>query len=159
MKSCVACNAEIEEGFNFCKVCGSKQNSIQNDLLKSNTTLLTILCALTIIGSLFGIARGWLYELVSTVGNNNYYRGWIYIFANIGTLTGAILMLKRKKTGLHVYSIFQVIYIVTVIYATIVYETSDFEGLAIVASMFFLIPSIVFLILYWQKTITKHLNE
>ena len=158
MKSCIACNAEIEEGFNFCKVCGSKQNSIQNDLLKSNTTLLTILCILTIIGSLFGIARGWLYELVSTVGNDDYFRGWIYIFANIGTLLAAILMLKRKKIGLHLYTVCQSIYILTVIYATAIYEVSDFEGLAIVASLFFLIPSIVFLILYWQKSNTRHLT-
>ena len=58
MKSCAACNAEIEEGFNFCKICGTDQNAYQNDLIKSNTTYLTILCILTIVGSLFGIARG-----------------------------------------------------------------------------------------------------
>jgi hypothetical protein len=158
MKSCIACNAEIEDGFNFCKICGSNQKAQKNDSIKSKGLLLTILCVLTIIGSLFGIVRGWIYELVSTVGNDDYFRGWIYIFANIGTLVGAILMLKRKKIGLHLYSVFQVIYILTVIYATVIYEVSDFEGLAIVASMFFLIPSIVFLILYWQKKIVKYLH-
>ena len=158
MKSCIACNAEIEEGFNFCKICGSNQNAPQNNVIKKDSALITVLCILTIIGSLFGILRGWLYELVSTVGHNDYFRGWIYIFANIGTLVGAILMLKRKKSGLNLYTVFQSIYILTVIYATIVYEVSDFEGLAIVLSMFFLIPSIVFLILYWKKMNTKHLN-
>lgn len=155
MKSCIACNAEIEEGFNFCKICGSNQKAHQNDLIKNKGMFLTVLCVLTIIGSIFGIARGWLYELVSTVGNDDYFRGWIYIFANIGTLAGAILMLKRKKTGLHLYTVFQSVYILTVIYATIIYEVSDFEGLAIVLSMFFLIPSIIFVILYWQNSNTK----
>jgi len=158
MKSCVACNAEIEAGFNFCKICGTKQNSPQNDLIKSNTMFLVILCILTIIGSLFGIARGWIYELVSTVGNDDYFRGWIYILANIGTLAGAIMMLIRKKSGLYLYTVSQSVYILTVIYATIIYESSDFEGFAIVFSMLFLVPSIVFLVLYWQKMITKHLK-
>ena len=158
MKSCIACNAEIETGFNFCKTCGSNQNPPQNNVIKKDSTLLTVLCILTIIGSLFGILRGWLYELVSTVGNDDYFRGWIYIFANIGTLVGAIMMLKRKILGLHLYTVFQSIYILTVIYATLVYEISDFEGLAIVLSMFFLIPSVVFLILYWQNTNTKYLK-
>ena len=97
MKSCIACDAKIEVEFNFCKICGTNQTVQQNDLVKSNTTFLTILCILTIGGSLFGIARGWIYEIVSTVGNDGYYRGWIYIITNIGTLVGAIMMLKRKK--------------------------------------------------------------
>jgi hypothetical protein len=158
MKSCAACNAEIEEGFNFCKICGTDQNAYQNDLIKSNTTYLTILCILTIVGSLFGIARGWIYELVSTVGNDGYFRGWIYILANIGTLTGAIMMLKIKKSGLHIYTVSQSVYILTVIYATIIYESSDFGGFAFVFSLLFLVPSIIFLILYWQNMNTKHLK-
>ena len=52
MKSCIACNAEIEEEYNFCKICGSNQNVQPNNLIKSDTTFLTILCVLTIIGSL-----------------------------------------------------------------------------------------------------------
>jgi glucose dehydrogenase len=159
MKSCIACNAEIEEEYNFCKICGSNQNVQPNNLIKSDTTFLTILCVLTIIGSLFGIARGWLYELVSTVGNDGYFRGWIYILANIGTLIGAIMILKNKRSGLHLYTVSQTVYIITVIYATTIYESSDFGGFAFLVSMLFLVPSIVFLILYWQKTITKHLNE
>jgi hypothetical protein len=159
MKSCIACNAEIEEEFNFCKICGSNQNVQPNDLIKGNTTFLTILCILTIGGSLFGMARGWIYEIVSTVGNDGYFRGWIYIITNIGTLVGAIIMLMRKKNGLHLYTVSQSIYILTVIYTTMVYESSSyFGGYAIAISTLFLVPSILFLILYWQNINTKHLE-
>ncbi len=158
MKSCIACNAEIEEGFNFCKICGTNQNEEQNDLIKSNTTFLTVLCVLTIIGSLFGIARGWIYELVSSMGNDGYYRGWIYIITNIGTLAGAIMMLKRQINGLYLYSVSQGVYVLTVIYTTILYESSEFEGFALFISMLFLVPAIVFLILYWQNMFKKHLK-
>lgn len=158
MKSCIACNAEIEDEFNFCKICGTNQNELQNDLIKGNTTFLTLLCILTIVGSLFGIARGWIYEIVSTIGNDGYFRGWIYIITNIGTLIGAIIMLNRKKIGLQLYTVSQSIYILTVIFATIVYESSYFGGFALAISMLFLVPSILFLILYWQNTNTKHLH-
>jgi hypothetical protein len=158
MKSCIACNAEIEDEFNFCKICGTNQNEQQNDLIKSNTTFLTILCILTIVGSLFGMARGWIYEIVSTVGNDGYFRGWIYIITNIGTLVGAIMMLNRKKSGLLLYTVSQSVYILTVIFATMIYESSYFGGYALAISMLFLVPSILFLIFYWQNTITKHLH-
>ena len=157
MKSCISCNAKIEEEFNFCKTCGSNQNLQSNDLIKSNTTYLIILCILTIVGSLFGIVRGWIYELVSSFGNDGYFRGWIYIITNVGTLVGAIMMLKRNKSGLHIYTISQIAYVLTVIYATIIYESSDFGGFALLFSMLFLAPSIVFLILYWQNNIIKYL--
>ena len=158
MKSCIACNGEIEVGFNFCKICGTNQNVEQNDLIKTNTTFFTILCVLTIVGSLFGIARGWIYELVSTMGDDGYYRGWIYIITSIGTLAGAIMMLKKELKGLYLYSVSQGVYILTVIYTTILYETSEFEGFALIISMLFLVPAIVFLILYWQTMFKKHLK-
>lgn len=158
MKSCIACNAEIEDEFNFCKICGTNQIVPQNDLIKSSATFLIGLCILTIVGSLFGIARGWIYEIVSTMGDGGYFRGWIYIITNIGTLVGAIMMLKRNKRGLHLYTVSQGAYILTVIYATIVYETSDFGGYALAISMLFLVPSAVFLVLYWQKINVKHLQ-
>lgn len=159
MKLCIACNAEIEEKFNFCKICGVNQTVQQNDLIKSNTAFLTTLCFLTIVGSLFGIARGWIYEVVSSLGDEGYFRGWIYIITNIGTLVGALMMLKREERGLHLYTVSQIVYMLTIIYATFVYTDSDFNEFVFGISMLFLVPSIIFLILYWQNNITNHLKK
>ena len=111
-----------------------------------------ILCVGTIIGSIFGILRAWLYEAVAHAADNaEYIRGWIYAIANIGTLTGAVMMLQRKLLGLHIYTVSQVVYIGSVIYTTFIYS-DEFDGageLAFVISLLFLLPSILFLVLYW----------
>lgn len=159
MKLCIACSAEIEEEINFCKNCGVHQTVQQKDLIISPTTTLKILCILTIIGSIFGIARGWVYELISNIGENDeYFRSWIYIITNVGTLVGAILMLERKKRGLHLYTISQSIYILTVIYTTFVYGDLHMNEFVLGVSMLFLVPSILFLILYWQNNTRMHLQ-
>ena len=158
MKSCIACNAKMEDEFSFRKTCGTNQIERHDALINSNTTFLSILCVLTIVGSIFEIAIGWIYEFVSTMGDGEYFGGWIYIITNIGALVGAISMLKRDKAGLHLHTVSQSAYIFTVIYATIVFETSDFENFALVISMLFLVPYVIFLILYWQNMNVKHLK-
>ena len=111
MKRCINCNIEIADENNFCQNCGAEQIIRVNNQGRSGTAyFLVSLCILTIIGSLFGIARGWLYEMVSTMDtSDNYFRGWIYILTNIGTLTAAIIMLNRKMIGLYIYTVSQII--------------------------------------------------
>jgi hypothetical protein len=118
-------------------------------------TFLTFLCVLTIIGSLFTILRGYLYELISTIDtDHSYFRGWIYILSSIGTAVGAILMLQKKFIGLIIYTVCQIIYLLTIVYATSQYandSVSDFNfgALAVAISAFFLFPSLIVLVLYW----------
>ena len=69
-----------------------------NDLAydQGPATLLIVLCIFTIIGSMFTIGRGVLYELFADLADNDYVRGWIYAATGIGTLVGAVMMLLRK---------------------------------------------------------------
>jgi hypothetical protein len=153
MKKCKNCNQELSKELNLCPSCGAEQSA-------NMESWLILLCVLTIIGSVFTIGRALLYELVSSMSHgSDYSRGWTYAGSAIGTIIGAILMLKKKLIGLYTYSFFQIIYIITVIIATFSHSntsgaTSDWVfGI----SMLFLIPSIIFLILYWTKMIRKHL--
>jgi len=152
MKNCIRCTQEIDNNVNFCPKCGASQ---KND----NPTFLIVLCVMTILGSLFVMARGFLYEMFSTIGDNeNYNRGWIFFLTGIGTLVGALLMLKRKILGLYIYSGFQIFYILTVCYTASVYDDDDLTNLiSIGIAGFFIIPSIVILLLYWTRTCRKYL--
>lgn len=127
-------------------------------------TFLIFLCVLTIIGSLFTILRGFLYEMISTIDeNHSYFRGWIYILTSIGTAIGAILMLQKKYIGLIIYSICQIIYLLTVLYATSQYSNDSVSDLnlgsfAVAISAFFMLPSLIVLVLYWLDVNRKLLK-
>ena len=119
------------------------------------------MCVLTIIGSVFTIGRAYLYETVSMMdGHSNYIRGWIYAGSAVGTLVGAIMMIQKKLNGLYIYSAFQGIYIITVLVASFSYSDKGNSAslLASGIAMFFLLPSILFLILYWTNMIKKQLK-
>ena len=134
-----------------------------NDLAQDQgpATLLIVLCIFTIIGSMFTIGRGVLYEFVATLAEHDYVRGWIYAVTGIGTLVGAIMMLSRKLDGLYVYTVAQVIYIIAVAVAALSYEQFDEEVVTALSSFvaaLFIIPSIIFLILYWIDPVRKYLK-
>ncbi len=170
MKNCKRCNQEMADEINFCPTCGENQREKNLNESKGSTAFLTALCVLTIIGSIFTMGRAYLYEMISSIGNPNYIRGWIYGISSIGTLIGAVLMIQQKLKGLYIYSISQGIYILTVFAASFSYgDTFNFasksrqaesfaNSLASGIAMLFLIPSIVFLILYWTNMIKKHLT-
>jgi hypothetical protein len=147
---------KIEEKINFFPACGEYKRGNNVNLQKRNATFLMVLCVLTIIGSVFTIGRAYLYEMVSTMGvHSNYIHGWIYTGSSVGTLAGAIMMIKRKLDGLNIYSASQGIYIITVLVAYFSYNDafSNSGGgnkalfLASGIALFFLVPSILFLIL------------
>lgn len=154
MTNCIRCKEPLEEGVNFCPKCGQEQNLANQDKRTSSNSFLTILCILTIVGSVFTMGRGLLYEVFSSLGkgDSSYYRGWIYFFTSIGTIVGAIIMINRKKIGLIIYSISNIAYIFTAIYAALYISSQTWSGLspfALAIAMFFVIPSSVFTILYW----------
>ena len=165
MTDCKRCNEQMDEEINFCPRCGEDQRINNGNQKNGNTSFLIALCVLTIIGSAFTIARAYLYEMVSMMGNSsNYLRGWIYAGSGIGTLVGAIMMIQRKLNGLYIYSVFQIIYIITVLIASFSYgdefgsHGKEASLLASGIAMFFLLPSILFLILYWTNMIKKYLK-
>ena len=155
MKNCINCNVEIMDETNFCDFCGVNQTTKRN---ASNSSSITVLCILTIVGSVFTMWRGLLYEAVAGVADNDeFIRGWIYIISSIGTIVGAIFMLNKKINGLYIYTFSQVIYLITVVYATIIY-VEDFGGFALIISSMFFVPSACFLIVYWSKNMQKQLS-
>jgi hypothetical protein len=165
MTNCIRCNQNLERETNFCPNCGEDQSLNEVTREKSNASFLIVLCTLTIIGSIFTIARAYLYEMVAMMDSGfDYVRGWIYAGSGIGTLIGAVLMIQRKLLGLYVYSIFQVIYIITVIVASFSYGNvmeeygDEINLIASAIAMFFIIPSLAFLGLYWTNMVRKHLN-
>ena len=157
MKKCIRCNQPIENALNFCPTCGEDQRGENT----SNATFLIVLCIFTIIGSVFTMGRAFFYEMISlSVESHTYLRGWVYFGSAIGTIVGAFMMIQKKIRGLYVYSIFQIIYILTVIIASLSYGSpGELTGLfATGISMFFIIPSILFLVLYWTDIVKRNLS-
>ncbi|MFY0603296.1 MAG: zinc ribbon domain-containing protein [Flavobacteriaceae bacterium] len=151
---CKKCTQEVSENVNFCPSCGA---GLLNDRSNRNSSLLMVLCILTILGSVFTIIRALLYEAFSEFDRSSeYIRGWIYAASAIGTLTGAIMMIKKQLNGLYLYTIFQIIYLITVIIATFSY--GEFGGFAFIISLFFIVPSVLFLILYWTNSVKNNLE-
>ena len=82
-----------------------------------------------------------------------------YIATSLGTLVAAIIMLNKRIIGLYIYTASQIVYILTVIGASLSYD-EVFKGSNAIASgisSLFLVPSIAFLILYWLNMNRKHL--
>lgn len=169
MANCKKCNLQMDEETNFCPTCGENQRANNINQQSNNASFLMVLCVFTIIGSVFTIGRAFFYEMVSMMDESSHYlRGWVYAISAIGTLVGAIMMIQKKLKGLYVYSAFQGIYIITVLVASFSYSDvfdglngGNGNGVSFLASgiaMFFLLPSILFLILYWTNMIKKQLK-
>ncbi|MFK7747096.1 MAG: hypothetical protein AB8B65_01765 [Kordia sp.] len=80
---------------------------------------------------------------------------YLYAPACVGTLIGAVMMITKKMKGLYVYSICQVVFI----FAYIINNSSyAFAGDFFVYTLLLLVPSLLFLGLYWSKDIKKHLS-
>lgn len=161
MSNCINCKNLLDVSSKFCPTCGTNQESKSISVQKTGATKLKVLCVLTIIGSFFTIGRALLYEAIAhSTNNDEYIRGWVYGISSIVTIIGAISMLNKKETGLITYTIGQTVYILTVIWATIVYTSMKhgFGGISIIISLMFLIPSIFFLWIYWTQPIRKQFS-
>ena len=89
-------------------------------------------------------------------------RGSLYLLTSIGTIIGAVKMLNKEMLGLHVYTVSQVIYLITVFFALSYYldkfESNFGDQFAIIVVMFFVVPSVVILALYWTQMARQHLK-
>lgn len=124
----------------------------------NGTAMLTTLCIFTILGSIFGILRGLLYDLVADVAHASaYWRGWAMVVLGCGTLLGAIMMMSRSAAGWYLYSVCQVLYLGLVAYTMVHYLPEGGAFTLLVGAVFFL-PSLVFLVLYWLPATRRALN-
>jgi uncharacterized membrane protein len=171
MKYCAQCGEEFKAQTNFCPSCGLKVASDATDLLdnhgsttpsnKGGSAFLITLCILTLVGSFIGVLRGLFYQAVATApnGNTEYYRGFLFVLVNLGTIAGAIVLLNKKYIGLYLYSSFQVLYLILILWTTSVYIGNQHtDMLALTISMFFFLPSLAFLIMYWTSSIRSVLH-
>lgn len=156
MSHCIRCNEPLPETTFYCPRCGASQKG-------SLPVLLIVMCALTIVGSVGSMMRSILYTAIETSVDDTHEMipGWIFLLTGVGTMAGAIMMLMRKKTGLYAYSVFQVLYIGAVLSTIFAVEGkagSDIPNeLTFAISMSFLIPSMVFLGVYWLPMCRKSL--
>lgn len=119
-------------------------------------TLLIILVIFTIIGSLFSMGKSLLYETVSSYFGAGDFMYYIYVATCVGTMIGAIMMLSKKKLGLYIYSISQVLFILLFILSRIPSETEDYSTSWTVLVV---LPAVIFLFLYWSKDIRDFLTK
>ena len=134
---------------------------------RSSSAILNTLCVLTLIGSIFTILRGIVYLTISSGGGGAWadlmnVRGSLYLLTSIGTIIGAVKMLNKEMLGLHVYTVSQVIYLITVFFALSYYldkfKSNFGDQFAIIVVMFFVVPSVVILALYWTQMARQHLK-
>ena len=135
---------------------------------RSSSAILNTLCVLTLIGSVFTILRAFVYFAISSMADGQTWadlmnvRGSLYLLTSIGTIIGAVKMLNKEMLGLHVYTVSQVIYLITVFFALSYYldkfKSNFGDQFAIIVVMFFVVPSVVILALYWTQMAKQHLK-
>ncbi len=129
------------------------------------TGFLKVLCILTIIGSALSIF-GSLFQKEDAVVEAYGWYYWVMLLLAVGTLYGALQMMKLKKMGLYIYTVCEVLSIVLpwMIVKTVIDEaasvTGGVEGQIMteaadtIANITMLVMSIVpaaFLIMYWTN--------
>ena len=128
----------------------------QNEQKQTSSTLV-FLCILTLLGSVFILLKGLIGYFILADSNATRSEGGI-LFINlvyfieflscIGAIAGAIIMLIGKKIGLVIYAISSILYILLTV-AFAVFCFFSIIGIPVGLLQFlYLIPSILFLILY-----------
>ena len=130
---------------------------------KKATGFLKVLCILTIIGSALSIF-GSLFQKEDAVIEAYGWYYWVMLLLAVGTLYGALQMMKLKKMGLYIYTVCEVLSIVLpwMIVKTVIDEAASVTGgvegqvmteaVDTIANITMVAMSIVptaFLIMYW----------
>jgi hypothetical protein len=124
---------------------------------RQTSSTLVLLCILTLLGSVFILLKGLIGYFILADSNDTRSEGGI-LFINlvyfvefltcIGAIVGAIIMLVGKKIGLVIYAISSVLYILLTV-AFAVFCFFSLIGIPVgLLQLLYLIPSILFLILY-----------
>jgi len=128
-----------------------------NSLAKKRPLTLVVLCLLTIIGNLLLILKAILtyYVLDSTSSDRREYAVVLIdvfftleIISCVGSILGAIIMLSGKRVGLTVYQVSSVLYILITLLLAFFSLLSIVDIPLAFLQYIYLIPSIVFFLLY-----------
>lgn len=154
MKTCISCGNILSDGAAFCHLCNTSQTSGFNEfeaVRKYDDTFLKILCGFTIAGAVLhfiSLPFSWKSMALMPDTDPNIILGLTTLVV-LGRLTGAIFMLKKKLSGLHIYTGASLMGIVSTLVLTMKltqFMTGTFSALISFAVILF---PIIFLILYW----------
>lgn len=129
MKLCKHCGSTLTVDAKFCYACNTPQTEGFDEFdpkPKYNDTFLKILCIITIVGASFSLITG----TVSSITGSGLkiegmeFVGYTSLAIAIVKLGSAIMMLKKKRIGLYVYTAVAIIGIFLQIYS--VFLTSDY---------------------------------
>src|SRR3954463_7366659 len=164
MNDCSTCGKQLDESSKFCSACGAIQPSMLLQRTEKLPAIVVTLAILTLLGSAFGIIRGFFYQTFATwfestsLYNENYSRGYILVVLNLGTSIAAILMLNLKRSGFYLYLFFQSAYLVFTFYVMFIYSSyqdttvsnlhNGLNPLVVLVGSFFWFPSAILLVLY-----------
>jgi hypothetical protein len=151
MKNCPVCTNVLSDSAKFCPVCTTDQNMLpEKQEADYNSIFLKVLCILTIIGSTFGLisipvslSLGHEYEVEALSGS--------IIGLTMGValvkLAAAIMMLKKKLLGLHIYTGAAIMGLAYDVYMLIAFKLGDMTGL--LSGVLDIGVILIFLIMYW----------
>ncbi len=166
MKFCSDCGNSVPENSATCSSCGKDQRTVQpissNNFTKQqpvqgDDTFLKVLCILTIVGASIGLLSAALtFGIVSVMDNEHRIIQMIAILAASGKMTGAILMLQKRLTGLYIYTVAAIVNIsLTVAMAfgfnMIPKDQAVPKELLLISVIIGVAISGTFLIMYWLK--------
>jgi hypothetical protein len=128
-----------------------------NPLAKKTPLTLVVLCLLTIIGNLLIILKGIVtYYVLDSTSSDRRADAVVLIdvfftlefLSCVGSILGAIVMLNGKRVGLTIYQVSSVLYIVITLLLAF-FSLLSIVGIPLAFLQYvYLIPSIVFFILY-----------
>ncbi|WP_294822100.1 hypothetical protein [uncultured Flavobacterium sp.] len=105
MRTCIRCGHAISEHTVNCPSCGANQGLAKRPPQEHDDTFLKVLCILTIIGASIGLlSAAFTWGAVSGAPDVIRAVQLLGILAAIGKMTGAILMLQKRITGLYIYT-------------------------------------------------------
>lgn len=154
MKQCLRCSNMLTANASHCNVCNTiqKENFAEFDLNRPKTdTFLKVLCVLTIVGAGFSLIS-LPFDFIAAAKSGFGYNIGLMVFSAILVvmkLVGAIFMLKKKLSGLYIYTTSAVCGIFVVIFSEISVGSNmaqDYVTLSIIINFFFVF---LFLVLYW----------
>lgn len=155
MKPCLKCSNMLTDDATYCHVCNTKQTDgfeAFETMTKQNDTFLKVLCILTIIGA--GLSLISLPISMAALSHLDVdFPMWIlaigFVFAVV-KLTAAILMLRKKLIGLHIYTACAVLVVIFNVYSNIIMDNPLNQGpFTVVSTAFALLFGITFIVLYW----------
>jgi len=155
MKSCTHCNNMLIADDNYCYKCDTAQTGVFDEFelkVKPKIIFLKILCILTIMGAVSGIASVPLSFILLDM-NIDFVHFFDIVFIigitiALAKLTGAIFMLRRKRIGLYIYTGAGVASIIASIHTAITLP-STVSIYGILGSVFGLFFVLLFLVMFW----------